>query len=386
MALLDRPLDQVSEADIVGLIGDGVRESAVFDYKRQTYGANDAARAEYLADVSSFANTAGGDLVIGVEETEGLPTAIRPFTGDVDQEIGRLEQMARTGLDPRLPQMSCRAIPVDGGNVLVVRIRRSFTGPHRVTFKGGSRFWARAGTHRYEPDVAQLKRMFNEGPDLVERVKTFRDERVAEIANGRTPIAFDWPSKLVVHVVPLPAYADDRFADVVEILASGTDVPLPLTGLGRRNRAFVTLEGYVNAADEPGQIRSYAQVFRSGVIEGVVETSAHLGEQLLSGAEVTNTIVAGVRQYRGVLSAMGAGEPVYALISLTGVHGFRLVHAGNYVTRPPLDHQRVDLPAMLLDASRGIPASLRPAFNVLWNAFGLPTCDMYDADGNYRGV
>ena len=36
------------------------------EYKRETYGTNDDQRREFLADVSSFANAAGGDLVIGM--------------------------------------------------------------------------------------------------------------------------------------------------------------------------------------------------------------------------------------------------------------------------------------------------------------------------------
>ena len=60
MALLDIPLDSITEADVRRLIAAGAAESLYIDYKQATYGGKEADHAELLADVSSFANTAGG--------------------------------------------------------------------------------------------------------------------------------------------------------------------------------------------------------------------------------------------------------------------------------------------------------------------------------------
>jgi hypothetical protein len=102
MALLDIPLDRISEADLRRLIAAGAAESLYVDYKQATYGGKEADHAELLADVSSFANTAGGDLVIGVAEAGGVPNAIVQLTGNADDERRRLEDIARTGLEPRI--------------------------------------------------------------------------------------------------------------------------------------------------------------------------------------------------------------------------------------------------------------------------------------------
>ena len=100
MSLLGVPLDKISEADIDRLIADGVAESPYIDYKQQSYGDSGDDRSEFLSDISSFANTLGGDLIIGVAETNGLPIAITPFTGNSDAEMRRLEQIAISGLGP----------------------------------------------------------------------------------------------------------------------------------------------------------------------------------------------------------------------------------------------------------------------------------------------
>jgi predicted HTH transcriptional regulator len=65
MSLLDIPLDKITEADLQNLIAAKVGESTYLDYKQQTYANSDDARSEFLADISAFANTLGGDIVIG---------------------------------------------------------------------------------------------------------------------------------------------------------------------------------------------------------------------------------------------------------------------------------------------------------------------------------
>jgi len=66
MALTHIPLDRITDGHLSALIKAGAAESLHIEYKRETYGGNDDARREFLADISSFANSVGGDLVIGI--------------------------------------------------------------------------------------------------------------------------------------------------------------------------------------------------------------------------------------------------------------------------------------------------------------------------------
>jgi hypothetical protein len=44
------------------------------------------------------------------------------------------------------------------------------------------------------------------------------------------------------------------------------------------------------------------------------------------------------------------------------------------------------LPEVYFDSFESdVPAAVRPAFNVLWNAFGFLQCDMYDPQGSWKG-
>ncbi len=101
--MIQKPLDAISEDDLLALISNGVREGRAIDYKRELPGNSDGEKKEFLADVSSFANTSGGDLVFGIDEAQGLPTQLTGVrSANADLEIRRLDSILASGLDPRI--------------------------------------------------------------------------------------------------------------------------------------------------------------------------------------------------------------------------------------------------------------------------------------------
>lgn len=102
MTLSNINFDSITEADLVEQVSSGVPEGVLVDYKKEMYGRSDADAKEFLKDVSSFANTSGGHLIVGVDETAGIPTGITALSGDPDHDLQRLENLARDGIEPRI--------------------------------------------------------------------------------------------------------------------------------------------------------------------------------------------------------------------------------------------------------------------------------------------
>ena len=95
--MIPKPINNVAAADIDDLVRNKVPETRTIEYKRELPGSTDSDKREFLADVSSFANTAGGDLLFGVAEMEGLPTkVIGVQSADLDAEISRLDSIIRS--------------------------------------------------------------------------------------------------------------------------------------------------------------------------------------------------------------------------------------------------------------------------------------------------
>lgn len=145
--MINRRLNDIGEHDLQSLVINGVGESNQLDYKETLPGGDDGSKKEFLRDVSAMSNANGGDLIYGVrEQSVGDANAAAEVVGvegvDVDAKKLWMEDLIRTGIEPRLLGVGIRVVPVGDSKVIfVVRVPRSWNGPHAVNFKGHWRFY-----------------------------------------------------------------------------------------------------------------------------------------------------------------------------------------------------------------------------------------------------
>ena len=93
---LEKPLESITEADLQSLVADKIPEGKTIEYKRSLPDSTYESKKEFLADISSLANAAGGHLIIGIEEDNGTPSDLCGLSNiDPDAEILRLENLIR---------------------------------------------------------------------------------------------------------------------------------------------------------------------------------------------------------------------------------------------------------------------------------------------------
>lgn len=66
--MIPKAFDQITEQELQGLVNNGVLEGKTIEYKQEMTINKDSDKKEFLADVSSFANAGGGDLIYGIVE------------------------------------------------------------------------------------------------------------------------------------------------------------------------------------------------------------------------------------------------------------------------------------------------------------------------------
>lgn len=395
MALLHIPIPRIDEAALQSLIRARVSENRSIDYKRETYGASRDDYAEFLADISSFANTAGGDVVIGMAATDGIPTAITPFQGSPDAEILRLDEVARGGLQPRLPSITFHPVPIQaGGHVIIIRVPRSYNPPHRVIRQGSTRFWARSSAGKYEPNVDELRTLFTLAPQLIDRIQNFRAERIAKIAADHGPVQLMNRGTLVLHIIPFSAF---DLSSVVPIDAITREFnTFPPLGSRTAQARRVNFDGVLmvsNADQAAQQQRAYVQVFRNGIVEAVNSTVINQGRTDLPIIPVLdNTIIYNTANFMRDLEAFGIEPPFALLVSLLGVRGARFnfaPHGGAWYDNlgDALDRDQYHFGEIIFET---IPQSAtdfaqvaRPLLDQLANAGGNSSSISFDRQGNY---
>jgi Putative DNA-binding domain len=118
--------------DLQRLIIDGVEESLTLDYKASAaLGKSDVHRNELCKDVTAFANSAGGQIVFGIEEDKQKPTKL---DDGVDPSITKewIEQIVDSNIQPRIEGLSIQPIPLGNGQcAYVITIPQATTyAPH----------------------------------------------------------------------------------------------------------------------------------------------------------------------------------------------------------------------------------------------------------------
>ena len=181
MFVINKQLENISEADLQSLIDEEKIEKKVLDYKSELPGNSDSDKKDFLANVSSFANAVGGDLIYGVIEDRktGKPEKLEGIEIiNVDQEILRLDQIIRNGIEPNIPSSSINIREIQLKNskyVLIIRINRSWISPHRISFRSWDRFYSRSTNGKYPLDVQELKSAFILSESIGDKIKQFRN-------------------------------------------------------------------------------------------------------------------------------------------------------------------------------------------------------------------
>ena len=271
-----KKFENVEKVDIESLIDNGVSEGKTIEYKQELPSNNDAGKKEFLADISAFANSSGGDLIYGVEEsrdqnnkTTGIPSVVPGLIGiNIDQELRRLESMIRDGIEPRISGIQIRAI--DGftnGPIILIRVSRSWSAPHMVTFKGSSRFFCRTNAGKVPLDVGEIRAAFLQSETVPERMRKFREERIAAILANETPYPLFPNGRIVVHYLPVGSFDRPQYLDVGGLKRKFFELP-SIYGSGSDHR--LNIDGLLTFTRSSGkECIGYTQLFRTGVIESV---------------------------------------------------------------------------------------------------------------------
>ncbi len=246
--MFSKPFDQVGKTDIDALVSSQIPEGRELDYKEQLPGNTLDDKREYLYDLTSLANTLGGFI-------------------NADKEIQRLESFQLAGVERRVP--SVRIKPIEGfpkGPILLVQVLRSWAAPHIVTLGGIHRFYARGERGKYLMDWHQIRSSFAVSESLPEKVRAFRHERLARIADGESlPTEMAGSARAVLHVFPISAVDPSASVDILRIRSLPGSLPPPGWKSASGWNGSPNLDGFAQMIDHV----SYVQLFRDAAIEAV---------------------------------------------------------------------------------------------------------------------
>jgi len=386
--MINKNLDKITLDDIKQLQDNAVAEGKTIEYKKLLPSNSDADRKEFLADISSFANASGGDLIFGITEEKGSPRSIDGVeVENVDEEIRKYENIIRDGIEPRIT-FSTRAINVSGRKfVFIFRVSKSWIGPHRVIYKGHDKFYSRNSAGKYALDTHELKIAFTLSQTLAEQINKFKAERITQLFAGNLPLPFYDGGKIVLHLIPLESFNPNYSIDLNPVINDpGKLRPVYCSGWNHR----INLEGVLSySGGRDDKSHSYVQLYRNGIIEAVegLMLSADRGEKkYIPSVAYELELIKSLRKFLNLSKELEINMPIVIFLTLIGVKGYemavdRMRFWNDYYK---IDRDILQLPEAIIESYDIDPKEiLRPLFDLVWNACGYKRSFNFDEDGNW---
>lgn len=212
MPALNKALGEIVAADIQALVDQAWVEDELLEFKRtlshSSSGSPDrwlndqsdigqAAKRDVLAEVVAMANTYGGDVIVGIDETAEKPPRARSIHAlpACVELASRLEMAARDLIKPQVPMLAVKGVPTGGAKgVVIFRVPKSRLAPHRLEMKGVEKECYRRVGDRTEPmtmrEIQDLTFAIARGLDAIDRcleaaIEEFEAWYRAGPSNGR---------------------------------------------------------------------------------------------------------------------------------------------------------------------------------------------------------
>jgi len=384
MPIFEKSVDNISLDDVEQLVSEGIQEGKQIEYKEYLNLDNDSAehKTKLLAEATSFANSNGGHLIVGVPDEEGRPEHAGGFPVDnVDQTIEQWANVLRRSTDPSLPT-SCFdicAIPTEEGRYLIViTVDRSWRAPHRVTTN--DRFYARSPSGRFPLDVDEIRRRILQTERQGEEIDKFRNDRIATITGDADRFEITSSPKFVLHLFSGDSFAPGKKIDLSTAEVQ-TDSRPPFFeargGAGGLDEIYSVDSVAVLRSSTDREVNKYVRTFRGGVIEAltkyVFNSDPKHGSSYLASNKLRQALENTLPEYVQYLQRQDLRPPLYLLATIIDAPTFlvkRNSHEDEY-DRVSFGNQVVTLPEVVIESySDDLDSAIDDLMDLVWNAGG----------------
>lgn len=379
--IIDKDFENIDIEDIKTLVANQVAEGLSLDYKVQNYDKTSGGKKELLKDITAFANSSGGDLIIGVgDDKYNQACFIKGIdTTNIAEEINRIEQIIYNGTEPKLNTFKVKYIKLDNHPnryIILIRVEPSPLFPHMISFQRTNKFYIRKSDKNILLDAYELRNIFLKSENIFENIKNENKKKITKIYSGESVVPIDdIAPKLLIHFVPYSAINSNKN------ILNFKDIKLNFP------EQRLNFDGILAYKTNQNGIASYCQLYRNGILEFVSTTNKIFFDMENPFAEKdgqVNVILANKNGFEdyiinkceyffNILKNLNIELPIYLFISLLDVKGYRIYYKINDVVKltNSIDRDILELPEVELKYyDINIKNALKNTIDMIWNACG----------------
>jgi hypothetical protein len=209
------PQGEIKVEMLRSLVESKIAEGQLIEFKRMINVSDTKAKKNLSAEVASFANASGGDIVFGMDEKEGCASELTPLPEfDANKTELQLRQIFNSNIEPPVPGLTFFPVKIRPAEfALVLRIPRSWSRPH-VLLGDPPQFLVRDGNRRRAFTLRELREVFGLSISIAERMKQFRADRISSLVSDNAPAPLSSRTLMVLHVMPQSAFDAPQTIDL----------------------------------------------------------------------------------------------------------------------------------------------------------------------------
>lgn len=367
--MINKSFTDITLDDIKELQQNSVKEGKSIDYKEQININDKSARKELAADITSFANTVGGDLLFGIKEDKGV---IKSIVGievqNIDSLLQKIENTIRDLVTPRIIGLQIQVIPVPENKYIIqIRVPQSYNGPHVVD---GRRFYGRNSVGKYPLDIGEIRVKFLGQAELGDKIRDYRLNRIFKIKSNEGHLKLDNHGIISVHIVPMnslvfgsPFYnlGNPNNLSLWALVSNGITTITDIEGVTGYDRTF-------NKDQET--VGGYHHLSRKGITE-IVDTTIITYDNSLSIILLSEYLISVLERVNENMQKLQINGPFVIMLSLLNIKGIKINYFNNGFGGRIIRKEDLLLPEIVINDFENLESQLESTILLLCNAAGL---------------
>lgn len=370
---------KVEKQDLQQLIDNKVSENKELEYKDYTFEngkmtkLEDKQKDKFMKEITAFANTNGGTIIVGMQENEDrLPTKLSGTGFGIkyfDEWLSAFRQLVLSRIRPHLHGVECIPVELDEDNiVIVISVPKSYIRPHSFWDGNKDEFFMRYANGITYMDIEDLRKAFLYSNGVQDKIVQFRRERISMILANECVGDLGNDAKLVVHIIPEWSF---ELGNSIDLGCLENNIQYkPIFG-GEWDFRY-NADGYcIYGMDhETNAIKTYTQMFHNGIIEAVEIRliSKYKEKQVYNWLQTQGVVIKAIVQYGRILEKIGVPKPWHISASLLNAKGY--VTDNGWESSFPIERNIVNSLDGIYTEDTSLEEAVRPVFNSLSNAFG----------------
>ncbi|MBN6785215.1 helix-turn-helix domain-containing protein [Staphylococcus capitis] len=349
----------------------------------------DKAKNKLLQVISSFANSMGGKIILGIGEDDNHNPNKLIDVGVNEQTLEMWEQSFRqyisSKIKPVIYGIKVSLEIVENVNLLRIDVPMSLVKPHAINNGSRDDLYIRYENMTTPMLYEDIRNAFDEKTITENKIINFKNERLGMLLGGEIASEIYKDTAMVIHIIPETSIKLNSYTNLSKAEDNRKlDVFSPLSdSIMRRGLVSYNMDGLLISHESYNKIGAYTQMFHNGSIEITEIRMMNLDNQnsdkkyIYNWIKLEKLLFEKLHDFIEVMGELEIPKPYIVFVTLLNTKGKQSL--GDFETYPSKPFSRNIIHSMpaYINEEENYQNSMYPLLTSLSNAFGMKNSKVF---------